>query len=206
MSTAAKAAANAQNAQHSTGPRTEEGQARSAQNAVKHGLTAQKLIVPPERQAEFNEFHQALRDEVAPQGPLEQTSFDQLLHAAWKAETISRMEEEILLGGLEAIRDEQTARTMDRLNRYAAAAGRAYSRALKELRALQTDRGIRQTIPDETAQAIPTLASIPAMTKQIHDMDRNAAVKVDQMIDAIENTPMPCAPPRQLYSEETEAA
>ncbi len=35
---------NAQNAQHSTGPRTPEGKAAVAQNAVTHGLTAQNII------------------------------------------------------------------------------------------------------------------------------------------------------------------
>jgi hypothetical protein len=193
MTTAAKASANAQNAQNSTGPRTEEGRARSARNAVTHGLTAQKFLVPPDQQAEFDELHQALRDEIAPDGALEQITFNQLLHAAWKAQAIARMEEEILLGGLEAIQDEQTARTLDRLTRYAAAAGRAYARALKELRALQTGRTLRRIIPVETAEEIPTLASIPALTKQTYDMDRNAQTEVIQTVEAIGNASMPRA-------------
>jgi hypothetical protein len=147
--------------------------------------------VSPDQQTEFDELHQALREEIAPQGALEQISFNQLLHAAWKQQSIARMEEELLLGGLEAIQEKQTAQTLDRLHRYAATADRAYYRALKELRALQTARGLREMIPTETAEAIPTLASIPALTKQVYDMDRNGKAEVIQKPEAIGNTPPP---------------
>jgi 3-oxoacyl-ACP reductase-like protein len=64
----AKAAANAANAQHSTGPRTEEGKACSASNAVTHGLTARKLVVRPDQQEEFETLRDALLTEVNPPG------------------------------------------------------------------------------------------------------------------------------------------
>jgi hypothetical protein len=46
MATAAQIHANRANAQKSTGPRTAEGKAKVAQNAVQHGLLAQRTIVP----------------------------------------------------------------------------------------------------------------------------------------------------------------
>lgn len=46
MSTEAQIRANQQNAQKSTGPKTEAGKARSAQNARIHGFCAQSLIFP----------------------------------------------------------------------------------------------------------------------------------------------------------------
>src|SRR6266852_72025 len=49
----ARLEANAANAQHSTGPRTPEGQARSSQNARTHGLTARDVLIAPDERDEF---------------------------------------------------------------------------------------------------------------------------------------------------------
>ena len=48
MSSTAQAIANIENAQRSTGPRTEAGKAASSHNALKHGLTAQTVLLPGE--------------------------------------------------------------------------------------------------------------------------------------------------------------
>jgi hypothetical protein len=40
--------ANRRNALRSTGPKTNEGQRRASQNAVRHGVTAETVIVPLE--------------------------------------------------------------------------------------------------------------------------------------------------------------
>jgi len=47
MTTESQINANRQNAQQSTGPRTDEGKAKVAQNATKHGLFSQKTVVIP---------------------------------------------------------------------------------------------------------------------------------------------------------------
>lgn len=44
MTTAAQVEANRRNAQHSTGPRSQQGKARSSQNATKHGFTGRLLV------------------------------------------------------------------------------------------------------------------------------------------------------------------
>ncbi len=61
--------ANRQNAQHSTGPKSDAGKRRSSENALTHGLTAKRLLLPGE-DAELFETH---LDEAfayfAPEGP-----------------------------------------------------------------------------------------------------------------------------------------
>ena len=71
MATAAQIAANQTNAQSSTGPRTEEGKARSAQNATKHGLTSRQFVIAPHQREEFDELQSSLLAELAPQGAVE---------------------------------------------------------------------------------------------------------------------------------------
>ena len=48
MSSEQKIAANRINAEKSTGPRTADGKADFAANALKHGLTSSKLIISAE--------------------------------------------------------------------------------------------------------------------------------------------------------------
>ncbi len=55
MSTAAQINANRENAKLSTGPVTAAGSARSSQNAVRHGLTGQTLVLTPEEAESYSE-------------------------------------------------------------------------------------------------------------------------------------------------------
>jgi hypothetical protein len=191
MSSPSKAAANAANAQHSSGPKTVEGKARSSRNAVTHGFTAQRLSLPPDQQEQYDELREALRQELTPEGLMEILAFDQLVREAWKLQSIQAMEDRLLSEGLKSVQEEETAKTLDRLNRYQAAAGRAWYRALKELRALQTERTLRGTIRDEIAALIPTLASLAAVTRQQAGNGRAAAQSLKQEFDAIMNMPEP---------------
>ena len=48
MTTDAQNEANRRNAKKSTGPRSQAGKAVASQNALKHGLTAKRVIIPGE--------------------------------------------------------------------------------------------------------------------------------------------------------------
>ena len=67
----AQLAANAANAQHSTGPRTSEGKIRASHNASKHGLTARDLVIAPGEQEEFDDLLAAYQADVKPQGAIQ---------------------------------------------------------------------------------------------------------------------------------------
>ena len=66
MTSQAKIAANRRNAEKSTGPRTEEGKAIVAQNAVKHGLLARRAVIKDEDPAEFELYRQEMLEALAP--------------------------------------------------------------------------------------------------------------------------------------------
>ena len=128
---------------------------------------------------------------MRPPRELENVAFLQLIFAAWKQRVIRDYEADLLTQGVEAMLDETVAKILDRLQRYGAAADRAYTRALKELRALQTERTLRGTIEDEIAALIPTLASLPAVTRQQAANHHRAIAAMKRESLAIMNTPDP---------------
>lgn len=97
MTSAAQIEANRRNSQRSTGPRTEAGKARSRRNALRHGLAARTLIVAPgEDEADFAAFAADLRQDLAPDGAVEEALAQRIILCAWRLERIARIEAETL--------------------------------------------------------------------------------------------------------------
>ena len=71
MASEAQVLANRRNAQKSTGPRTEEGKAVAAQNAVKHGLLARDDVIKTEDQGDYDRMREKVLGELDPVGPVE---------------------------------------------------------------------------------------------------------------------------------------
>jgi len=166
---AAHQIANAANARLSTGPRTPEGKASSSQNARTHGLTAKDLIIGPEDREEFEELLAGLQADVAPQGALQQTLFDELVASAWNLRRIRRMETDLCASAatyLDLLNDDQLQTKLDRLSRHKSRIERAFHRCLKELKALQTSAALRSLIPSEINEIVPPLASITEIAKR----------------------------------------
>jgi hypothetical protein len=136
----ARAEASRRNGARSRGPKTPEGKARAAQNALKHGLRAQKFVVlPDEDAAEFKALETALIEELVPQGVLQSVLAQRVAAAAWRLGRADRIEAE-LLGyqrgrdgdlGLALIRDGNGARAFPTLLRYRGAAMAEFMRALR---------------------------------------------------------------------------
>src|SRR2546430_587453 len=136
---AARQSANASNAQLSTGPRTPEGKACSAQNARKHGLTALRLLIAPEDREEFDELLAGLQVDIAPQGVLQQTLFNEFVAAAWNLRRIRLMETELYSRAAtcsDLLDDDVLLTKLDRLARHQSRIERTFHRSLKELKAL----------------------------------------------------------------------
>jgi hypothetical protein len=178
MASPAQIIANQANAQHSTGPRTPEGKASVSHNALRHGLTAQHLVIRPEQQEEFNSLQDSLRDELDPQGAIEIITFHDLLHAAWNLHRFRCLEAECSSGNPTDFSEPATTTVLDRLGRYQSRAQRAYYKAIHELRTLQTNRALRSVKLDEQEDAeVPAIAAINELTKQTHSEVTAEAIK-----------------------------
>jgi hypothetical protein len=145
----ARAEASRKNGAKSRGPKTLEGKARSAQNALKHGMRAQRhAVLPDENIAEFAELEAALVAELAPVGALQAVLARRVAVAAWRLARADRIETELfeerhLAGGglgLALIRDGNGTRSFETLLRYRGAAMAEFWRALRTLKALQAEQ------------------------------------------------------------------
>jgi hypothetical protein len=115
MASDAQYEANRANAQHSTGPRTEEGKNRSRFNSVKHGLTADRLLIPGEDPAEFELLRDEFLEAYNPQGAQEELLTGMLIGDFWRLRRQRQVESGVLATNLYSVQiaDEyQTARAI----------------------------------------------------------------------------------------------
>jgi hypothetical protein len=95
MATQKQIKANWQNAQKSTGPKTDEGKAVVSQNAVKHGLFAESVI-KGENEADFGAFHDKMLDELVPVGTVEILLAERIVSLWWRLKRAERMQNEAI--------------------------------------------------------------------------------------------------------------
>jgi hypothetical protein len=85
---------NRQNAQHSTGPRTEEGKATASQNAMRHGLSSRIfLVLDWENEYEFAELLANLRAEHQPRTPTEALLVQRMAEHFWLSQRAIRLQD-----------------------------------------------------------------------------------------------------------------
>jgi hypothetical protein len=166
----ARAEASRRNGAKSCGPKTPDGKARSAQNALKHGLRSQKhVVLPGESATEFAALEASLLEELAPVGALQAALARRVVAATWRLERAERIEAELfehyLRGdrnlGVALIRDGNGARSFDTLLRYRGGTLAELWRALRTLKALQAEQAAR---PE------PAVAPEPRALPELHGM------------------------------------
>jgi hypothetical protein len=95
MSTEKQINANRQNAQKSTGPKSDEGKAAVSQNAVKHGLFAQSVI-KGENEADYEAFHDKIVAEIKPVGPTEILLAERIVSLWWRLERAEHIQNQVI--------------------------------------------------------------------------------------------------------------
>ena len=83
-----KVKANRRNASRSTGPRTAKGKNVARWNALRHGMLAREVVLPPslgsEDPGEFYFLLEQLRDDLSPSGALEEILVEKVAACYWR--------------------------------------------------------------------------------------------------------------------------
>src|ERR1035441_405674 len=101
MTSARQIEANRRNAVGSTGPKTNLGKQRASQNAVRHGLTAETVLVPLEDAADYQAFEQAVTADYEAETAVERELVLRLASLLWRLRRATSIET-----GLLQIQDE----------------------------------------------------------------------------------------------------
>ena len=80
MASENQVAANRRNAAKSTGPKTAQGKQVVRMNALKHGLRAERVVIPGEDPEEFEALFQGLQEDWQPVGARENLLVERLAY------------------------------------------------------------------------------------------------------------------------------
>ena len=137
-----RAAINRANSEHSTGPRTDAGKLRSSQNALRHGLTAQSVVVTPEEEAQYQQLCQKFFEEYQPATATEAAMVQQLADTTWRLNRIPQLEDAVLTNP--TLRPRDAIDQISRLGLYSSRLSRQFLNTVKQLRDIQADRRQRE--------------------------------------------------------------
>src|SRR6185437_12663825 len=73
-------------------PKTEAGRERSSRNALRHGLSAQKYLLPDEDAEAFAQFLEGLIADLQPVGTDDTELVEQIAHNRWRQRRVYRAE------------------------------------------------------------------------------------------------------------------
>ncbi len=177
--------ANRRNAQHSTGPKTDEGKTRSSRNNLRHGLTGQISLLPTEDRAAHDAFCDELSDSLNPETPMERQFALSIAEDSWRLNRARAIENNMFALGHEgerrevqiALADARTfqakANQFQLLTIYEQRINRNLQRNLKQLHDLQAER--REQC-DHALEEAKLLAQLSLMKGLPYDTDQNGFV------------------------------
>ena len=137
MTTQTQVAANRANAQHSTGPKTNDGIMRSSMNNFRHGLAGAFMIPVWESQKEFDELSDALIAEHAPSTPTEILLVERMAQHFWLTQRAIRLQNKCLEDGFPTADDD---RGLPLYLRYQLTHERAFHKSLNALLKLRAEK------------------------------------------------------------------
>ncbi len=132
--------ANRKNAQHSTGPITEEGKATASRNSFRHGLTACAMtMLHGEIAQDYMDFGNGLRAEHNPTTITEDALVTKMIESLWLSARAVKLQQSLFL--LPKFRRQD----LDLYMRYQTMHDRAFTRAVADLLKLRQAAHAQQT-------------------------------------------------------------
>lgn len=157
MTTAKQRVANRSNSKRSTGPKSSHGKERSRSNALKHGLTAQRILIAGEDAREFEMFARGIIEDLKPLGRLEQTLAERVADLLWRLNRASFFEAAVFEARDATTGDKDAVRLVIQLE--------------ANRRAKMGEIADRYFIPDEKIE------TAPKKEREIWDAADNAAIE-----------------------------
>ncbi len=184
-----RALVNKQNAQLSTGPRTEAGKLASSRNSFKHGLYSKNLVIQGEDPADLDALHDDLRREHQPANTTEEILVNELAENYCRLRRMRRYETRVMASET-AEEFAQKMSLLPLIQRTMASAERAFHKALATLRQLQKER-LQQTPPvaSNSQEASGFVSKKPHQPVQF--VSQNASVQVASECELSDNTSSP---------------
>src|SRR5713101_9919404 len=78
------------------GPKTPAGKARVSINALTHGISSTRLVVPGESSTEWETYRRTFIEALAPAGPVETALAERVASAVWRLRRVTGYEEAVL--------------------------------------------------------------------------------------------------------------
>jgi hypothetical protein len=212
----ARIRANQQNALLSTGPKTSEGKEKSRQNALKHGLTGEGVVLIDEDAAEVERRYLAMSDEMRPSGEMGKALVRRLATLSVRLERSvlqenATLKERVLRAeadfevpegldddeadrlraeaGRRALFDPSKEATLAR--KYEAAAERGLFRSLKEFRQVEREAKTARFGPDpaEARKALGSFLPVETIQSILDDLPVATPSKPARPVANLANSP-----------------
>jgi hypothetical protein len=126
------------------GPKTAAGRARISQNAIRHGFSSARPLLPGESSTAWAENHTAIVEALAPQGPVETALAERVAWALWRLRRVTAYEQAAIAERQHL--DTASARCLPsphdiaRIIRYEAHLSRQFYLALHEFESMRAAR------------------------------------------------------------------
>jgi hypothetical protein len=182
MATEAQISANHQNAQHSTGPNTDEGKAASCQNNFKYGLTgASFTVLDFEDQDEYDHVLCGLRFEHQPSTMTESILVEKMAQSYWLSKRALFLQDQCCTD--EDLTLEQQQKQLSLFIRYQTTHDRAFHRSLNDLLKLRAEKRKQEIGFESQKQKLADQSRRDSAEKRKQDLHRLAVLLAETKVD-----------------------